>query len=63
MKRFALAAMLIAGCAIAEDLPDEGIVISAAERRALVSKFMQMNQQIEDLQRKLHYLNEKLGCV
>lgn len=63
MRRLVLACVLLAGCAAAQELPDEQMPMSPQERRALVSKFMEMNQKIQDLQKALEREKVRTNCA
>jgi hypothetical protein len=63
MRRLVVCCLLLAGCAAAQELPDEPMPMSPQERRALVHKFMEMNQTIQDLQKALEREQVRTNCA
>ena len=63
MKRILLLTFCLTSCAASLPLEDEGIVISPRERVALIKKLLDMQEEIDTLEKKLQTLKEKTGCV
>ena len=57
--------ILLAGTSIAaaEEIPDEAIVVSPAERRFVVQKILDMQERIDSLEKQLKNAKEMSGCA
>ena len=63
MKRILLLSLCLVSCAATTEIEDDAIIISPSERRAIIKKFMNMQQEIDTLEKKLKTLEEKTGCA
>jgi len=63
VKRLGILGLLLTSCAVAGELPDEGILITPAERRALVEKMMDLQLKIDDLQRAVEKEKVRTNCA
>ena len=63
MKRALLILFAVTSCAAAEEIPDEAIVVSPAERRFVVQKILDMQERIDELEKKLKNAKEMSGCA
>ena len=61
MRRALLILLTLTSCAMAQETTDEGIVLTAAERRALAQKLIDLQGQIDDLTEQLDKAKEKFN--
>lgn len=59
MRRALLILLTLTSCAMAQETTDEGIVLTAGERRALAQKLIDLQGQIDDLTEQLDKAKEK----
>ena len=61
MRRALLVLLTLTSCAMAQETTDDGIVLTAAERRALAQKLIDLQGQIDDLTEQLDKTKEKFN--
>lgn len=62
MKRFLLLSLALVSCASTTEL-EEDMTVTPEERRAIVRKMMQMQDEIDKLEKKLETEKVRTGCA